>query len=152
MIHICHSAEPQPFIFTSCIVLVLEALFLEEDFLLLKHAFAFSYLMLSPCLFPFFTWDGSQWAVEMLTELKDVTQRCLWKKRKWFGVRAVDKTHVFMRKCALLLCPFLNAFVCLWGLCCFCSPHVCTSSNPFTGLIPFMYEVLQTTCQSCMSW
>lgn len=42
-------------------------------------------------------------------ELKDVTQRCLSRKGKCFGVQAVDKAHVFMRNHALSY--FLSSFL-----------------------------------------
>lgn len=74
----------------------------------IKSISAFGYLMLNPCPFPLFTWNGSQWAVEIFIELKDVTQRCLSGKGKCFGVEAVDKTHMFMRNHALSY--FLSSF------------------------------------------
>lgn len=90
------------FLFSSTyIALVLEALSLGDSLPLFKHISAFGYLMLSPYPFPLFAWNGSQLAAEILTELKNVTHSCLSGEGKWFGIQAVDKTHVFMRKHAL---------------------------------------------------
>lgn len=106
----------------------------------IKSISAFGYLMLNSCPFPLFTCNGSQWAVEIFIELKDVTQRCLSGKGKCFGVQAVDKTHVFMRNHALSY--FLSSFfkcVHLLAETTVFTPHTCVwqgqTQIPF--LIPF---------------